>query len=723
MDQLPGEAQTDVWETARDKAIEAEEKAAEAKRILSPIVNSLPNDLNSANQMAKKVDDTNLDIVEASTQVERVSQLLPNLTTLVDALQEKQESIAKVGSDLGDRIDRLKKQIEIAREIANGIKVGVQFYPNTTLELAPPANLEQLATSSRVSAYVRTEKPNGFLLYLGNERKQDGSNRGKNEDFMTLEIENGYPILTTDLGNGQQSIVGSKNIANGQWHQVIVERTGNDVKLTVREQLEDGRDHLHEKEEVLEGPQTVFDLNRENSKLFVGGYPPDFTSNSRYSSFEGEIEDLRIGDQEVGLWNFVDGQNNNHGATERDRLIASDVPPTGYRFSGHGYVMLDAKPYPFKQRSSIHFKFKAGRDTTDGLMFYAGKKHHFIAVEMRGGQVWFRYKLGQHIVSLGSDQQFNDDEWHRVEAERDGRAGQLKIDGVPIYQEETPIGTEETLRISDTLYFGGHPEKINHTEVVQKNFDGCIDDVQIAGTPVDLSRHMKAYGVRPGCPTKFSNTISFAPHQTGYLRRGNVSVSNDFYIDLKFKTRQKEGVLFYATDTNQMNTIALWLEEGALVLRSQLVEVRTTPTTYIDANWHHVVARQSGDKLTLVVDEAAEIVSQVDAAPLYLDKASIYFAGLPDGTQVSREGLPLPAYFVGCISYVVLNGDLVNFAESTDRKSAILDNCARDLLGKNRMLRSFCSSPFISLHFVHRLRTRIGADFLPGSRPARIHHQ
>lgn len=680
---MPDQAQTDTWETARDKAIEAEEKAAEAKRILSPIVSSLPTDLNIAKQMPKKVDDTNLDIGEASAQIERVSQLLPNLTTLVDDLSEKQENIEKIGSDLGDRIDRLRKQIEIAREIANSIKVGVQFYPNTTLELAPPANLEQLATSSRVSAYVRTEKPNGFLLYLGNERKADGSNRGgKNDDFMTLEIENGYPILIIDLGNGPQRIVSNKNIANGQWHQVIVERTGKDVKLTVREQLEDGKEHLHEKEEVLEGPQTVFDLNRENSKLFVGGYPPDFSSNSPYSSFEGELEDLRIGDQEVGLWNFIDGQNNNHGAIERDRLIASENPPTGYRFSGNGYVMIDAKPYPFKQHSSIHFKFKAGRDTTDGLMFYAGKHRHFIAVEMRDGQIWFQYKLGQHIVSMGTDQQFNDDEWHRVEADREGRAGLLKIDGVPIYQEQSPLGTEENLKISDTLYFGGHPDPINHTEIVKKNFDGCIDDVQIAGTPVDLSRHLKAYGVRPGCPTKFSNTISFAPHKIGYLRRGNVSASNAFYIDLKFKTRQKQGILFYATDANQESTIGLWLEDGALVLRSQLVEVRSTPTTYIDGNWHHVIASHDADRLTLVVDEAPEIVSQFGTTPLNLNNAEIFFAGLPEGSQVSRDGLTLPAYFVGCISYVVLNGELVNFAESLDRKSALLDNCPRDLLGK-----------------------------------------
>jgi hypothetical protein len=48
------------------------------------------------------------------------------------------------------------------------IKVGVTFFPNTTLELRNPEGLPLLATSTKISTYFRTNRPNGFILYLGN---------------------------------------------------------------------------------------------------------------------------------------------------------------------------------------------------------------------------------------------------------------------------------------------------------------------------------------------------------------------------------------------------------------------------------------------------------------------------------------------------------------------------------------------------------------------------
>ncbi len=52
------------------------------------------------------------------------------------------------------------------------------------------------------------------------------------------------------------------------------------------------------------------------------------------------------------------------------------------------------------------------------------------------------------------------------------------------------------------MYFGGYPGDHKFTEVTNINFDGCIDDVQISGTPVDLSQNVEAFGVKAGCPGK-----------------------------------------------------------------------------------------------------------------------------------------------------------------------------------------------------------------------------
>ena len=103
--------------------------------------------------------------------------------------------------------------------------MGVTFSQNTALELRNPESLPQLATSTKVSLYFKTNKPNGFLLYLGNE---EGAHRKmrrvRSDDFLALQIENGYPILTIDLGSGAQKIISDKFVSDDVWYQAIVER-------------------------------------------------------------------------------------------------------------------------------------------------------------------------------------------------------------------------------------------------------------------------------------------------------------------------------------------------------------------------------------------------------------------------------------------------------------------------------------------------------------------
>lgn len=57
---------------------------------------------------------------------------------------------------------------------------------------------------------------------------------------------------------------------------------------------------------------------------------------------------------------------------------------------------------------------------------------------------------------------------------------------------------------SDQIYFGGYPQhpKYVFPSVTSIGFDGCIDQVIIFDTSVDLSRNIQAYGVMAGCPIK-----------------------------------------------------------------------------------------------------------------------------------------------------------------------------------------------------------------------------
>lgn len=101
----------------------------------------------------------------------------------------------------------------------------------------------------------------------------------------------------------------------------MIFRVGKTVKFTIREDVGVHETKIKDttKEEVLPGKSVLLNLDKDYSKIFVGGYPAtfDIQPQVKYSSFEGRMEELVIGDERVSLWNFVDASNINKGSQER----------------------------------------------------------------------------------------------------------------------------------------------------------------------------------------------------------------------------------------------------------------------------------------------------------------------------------------------------------------------------------------------------------------------
>lgn len=679
VDGIKVEPLTDTWQVIQDGAVDSNGLVKKSRKILEPISDKLQKSMDLAQKLPKEIEDTNKDISQALSQVQRVGELVPNILGAIDELEIKQGRLDSLNSEIGDDLERLRRQIDQARSLANNIKLGVNFLPNTTLELKTPENLQSQTFNTRISTFFKTSNPNGLLLYLGNEPKP--GQRGKRDDFMAIEIENGYPVLLVDLGDGPERIISNKLVDDDRWYEAIVERAGKNVTFTIREEDNEGKQQTIVKKEELPGDETNFNLD-EKSRLFVGGYSDyQMPDSIKQSSFEGEIEGLKVGDRDVGLWNFLDGQNNNLGAVERDRLITKEDKHTGYRFGGNGFVVLDARPYNFKQRSHVSFKFKAGKDSPNGLLFFVGQDNHYISLELRDGAVFFQFKMGQssEVVDIKSvNNVFNDDEWHTVEATRDGGNGGLIVDGHPIYQQT--LFTGENTQAPEKMYFGGYPDRQYQPGITSRNFDGCIDEVHIDGTPIDLSRNIQSQDVLPGCPMKFSTVLAFAHNKFGYLKSRNFTVVNKLHINLKFRTLQSKGIIFYGMNNDQSATISLALEDGILVLRSSKMELNTDGRTFNDGEWHVVTASHDERHLKLSIDDRYEYVSSESPPPLLITFGEIYFGGLQKYFKPVRGALPNEAYFVGCIQDVTINTNIINFSSSNDKLNAILNSCPRDIL-------------------------------------------
>lgn len=81
-------------------------------------------------------------------------------------------------------------------------------------------------------------------------------------------------------------------------------------------------------EEVLPGRYSVFNLDPKVSKIFVGGIPAgvEVDQSILSVSYDGEMEDLRLNDQFIGLWNFMSsGTENNYQRGAMGRFVNSDL--------------------------------------------------------------------------------------------------------------------------------------------------------------------------------------------------------------------------------------------------------------------------------------------------------------------------------------------------------------------------------------------------------------
>lgn len=72
-----------------------------------------------------------------------------------------------------------------------------------------------LSHSLTIEFEVRTEAESGLLFYMA---------RINHADFATVQLRNGLPYFSYDLGSGDTNTMIPTKINDGQWHKVIVSR-------------------------------------------------------------------------------------------------------------------------------------------------------------------------------------------------------------------------------------------------------------------------------------------------------------------------------------------------------------------------------------------------------------------------------------------------------------------------------------------------------------------
>ncbi|KAI6075273.1 Contactin-associated protein-like 2 [Aix galericulata] len=109
-------------------------------------------------------------------------------------------------------------------------------------------------------------------------------------------------------------------------------------------------------------------------------------------------------------------------------------------------------------------------------------------------EVSFSFDVGNGPVEIivRSSNQLNDDQWHRVNAERNVKQASLQVDQLPLEVRKAPTEGHTRLELYSQLYVGAAGG--------QRGFLGCIRSLRMNGVTLDLEERAKVTpGVKPGC--------------------------------------------------------------------------------------------------------------------------------------------------------------------------------------------------------------------------------
>lgn len=657
----------DVQQALRNSVAEAQAAATRVEEASSRVQDILER-LPGSNTHAQEVSSDNLGykqaIVAASSYIDRALSPDQDLGRQANRLVQRHKAMRATADDVRARIEELRRKVALARDEANRVKVGMEFDGQQWLRLKNPENLQEAATYTRLSLYLKTGESEGTVAYLGNGRGAPGrAKRAREDDFMALLLKGGNPVLVINLGDGTEEIRHDRYVADNQWHQIIIDRTGKTVNLEVRTEGEPESI----KTKYLQGTQSVFNLDQSSSKFYLGGLPPDEQVElGDWVPFVGFLEELEFGGLPLGLWNFLEKGGELMGCAERD--VLAQVPGgSGLRFDGTGYAILSKERRDFSSGISISMQFRTF--AKEGLLFLIHNGPKFMALELRDGHVVYKFDLGSGTTELRSDAAYNDGMWHQL------RAAQLQMDADLTVGGNDSVtgrarGEEEGLDSTDDIFVGGHPSFHGHEEVTRVNFEGCIQDLELDTRLLDLHKTKEALAVTSGCPAIVARLVSFS--SPGYLAMPFLDLSEDSQLTFKFRTQRPDGLIFYASSQDHSSFLAVGLRGGRLFLQARPGGEVHTEASYDDGRWHYVTASFYSTRLRLDVDDGLVVQRSTQERVYVLTSSALYFGGLPASQQPSE---PLPPAFVGCLGDATVRGTLQNFAAATEHSNAVLASC------------------------------------------------
>ncbi|XP_024146188.1 neurexin 3b isoform X4 [Oryzias melastigma] len=573
------------------------------------------------------------------------------------------------------------------------------------------------SSSDEITLSFKTWQRNGLLLHTG-----------KSADYVNLALKDGAVSLVINLGSGAfEAIVEPVNgkFNDNSWH---------DIKVTRNLRQQSGIGHAMVTISV-DGILTTTGYTQEDYTMlgsddffYVGGSPStaDLPGSPVSNNFMGCLREVVYKNNDIRL--------------ELSRLARIDDPKMKLQgdivFKCENVPTLDPinfeTPDSFlalpkwntKRVGSISFDFRTTEP--NGLILFTqgrpqdrrdakGQKNNkvdFFAVELLDGALFLLLDMGSGTIKVKATQtKVNDEAWHHVDIQRDGRSGIISVNS-----HRTPFtasGENEILDLEGDLYLGGLPYNraglVLPTELwtamLNYGYVGCIRDLFIDGRSKNIRQIAQSQNITD---IKFSCSKVSGKHcdsspckNNGACREGwnrfvcdctgtgfwdstceressilsfdgtmymkvvmpNVMHTEAEDVSLRFMSQRAFGLLMAASSRESADTLRLELDGGRVKLTVNLDCVRINCNTskgpevlyagekLNDNEWHSVRVVRRGKNFKLIVDE------DMAEGQMAGDHTRLEFNNVETGILTEKRFVSsAPSPFIGHLQSLKFNG-------------------------------------------------------------------
>ncbi|XP_053447622.1 laminin subunit alpha-2 isoform X1 [Nycticebus coucang] len=328
---------------------------------------------------------------------------------------------------------------------------------------------------------VRTEAESGLLFYMA---------RINHADFATVQLRNGFPYFSYDLGSGDTKTMIPTKINDGQWHKIKIMRIKQEGTLYVDDAS--NRTVSPKKADILD----VVGM------LYVGGLPINYTTRRigpvTYS-IDGCIRNLRVAEVPADLEQPTSSFH--VGICFANAQRGTYFDGTGFAITVGGFkVGLDLL---------VEFEFRTTQ-TTGVLLGISSQKMDGMGIEMIDEKLMFHVDNGAGrftaVYDAGIPGHLCDGQWHKVTANKIKHRLELTVDGNQV-EAQSPNPASTSADTNDPVFVGGFPDGLKQFGLTTNiRFRGCIRSLRLTkgtGKPleVNFAKALELRGVQPvSCP-------------------------------------------------------------------------------------------------------------------------------------------------------------------------------------------------------------------------------